>query len=197
MELCILLRHGESVYNVEERINGDPEISVALSDHGREEAAQLALHIACVGIDVCVHTRFLRTSETARLALSERAVDVPFACEPLLDDIGAGDLEGQPMKEFAAWREAHGPKDPFPGGESVYGAAGRFAQGFQRLADRPEDVVLAVCHELPIRFAINAASRTGNLERPEHPIANATAYLFERSALISAAAGIEACIGSD
>jgi broad specificity phosphatase PhoE len=195
MELCIFARHGESVYNVEERINGDPEISVALSDHGRQQAAELALHIASVRIAVCVHTRFLRTIETARLVLSERSVDVPFACEPLLDDIHAGDLEGRPMKEFAAWREAHGPEEPFPGGESVYGAAGRFAEGFRRLADRPEDVALAVCHELPIRFAINAASGTGDLERPAHPIANATAYLFERSALISAAAGIEACMG--
>lgn len=194
MELCLLVRHGESLYNVEERINGDPEIPVPLSDHGREEAAQLALRIAFVRVQVCVHTRFLRTIETARLALGERAVDIPFVCGPLLDDIDAGALEGQPIKKFAAWRDENGPEAPFPGGESVYGAARRFAEGFRRLASRPEDVVLAVCHELPIRFAINAASRSGDLERPAHPIANAAAYLFDRSALVSAAAGIDACL---
>jgi broad specificity phosphatase PhoE len=195
MALCILVRHGESLYNVEKRINGDPAIPVPLSDHGREEAAQLALHIAHVRIEVCVHTRFLRTIETARLALGERVDSLRFVCEPLLDDIDAGDLEGQPMKALAAWTDAHGPDDPFPGGESVHDAATRFAQGFRSLAARSEDVVLTVCHEMPIRFAINAASGSRDLERPEHQIANATPYLFERSTLESAALRIERRVG--
>ncbi len=195
MALCILVRHGESLYNGEKRINGDPAIPVPLSDHGREEAAHLALHIAHVRIEVCVHTRFVRTIETARLALGQRVNSVPFVCEPLLDDIDAGDLEGQPMNEFAAWTDAHGPDDPFPGGESLHDAATRFAQGFRGLAARSENVMLAVCHELPIRFAINAASGSTDLERPVHQIANATPYLFERSILKSAAVGIERCVG--
>jgi len=57
MTICILVRHGETTFNVEGRINGDSAILVPLSAHGREEAAQLARHIAHVRIDVCVHTR--------------------------------------------------------------------------------------------------------------------------------------------
>jgi len=109
MGLCILVRHGESLYNVERRVNGDPAIEVELSDHGREEASRLALHIAHVRIDVCVHTRFLRTLETARLALGDRLDSVPLVCEPLLDDINAGELEGRPIAEFSTWTAAHGP----------------------------------------------------------------------------------------
>ncbi|MEA2160377.1 MAG: 2,3-bisphosphoglycerate-dependent phosphoglycerate mutase [Solirubrobacteraceae bacterium] len=192
MGLCILVRHGESLYNVEKRINGNPAIEVPLSDHGREEASRLALHLAHVRIDVCVHTRFLRTIETARLALGDRVDSVPFVCEPLLDDINAGELEGRPIADFSTWTAAHGLDAPFPGGgESVHDAGARFARGYRALAARPESVVLAVCHELPIRFALNAAAGVADPARPKHRIANADPYLFEHSALKRAADTIE------
>jgi hypothetical protein len=38
-----------------------------------------------------------------------------MVCEALLNDINAGDPEGQPMRELGAWIEAHGPDDAFPG----------------------------------------------------------------------------------
>lgn len=195
MTLCILVRHGETTYNVEGRINGDPAILVLLSVRGREEAARLARHIAHVHIDVCVHTRFPRTLETAQIGLGARAGAVPFVCEPLLDDIDAGDLEGQPMSELGGWIRTHGRAAPFPGGESLNDAASRFAKGLRKLAARPESVVLAVCHELPIRFALNAASGSRDLEDPEHEIANASPYLFEPATLELAAKGIEALAG--
>jgi len=118
-----------------------------------------------------------------------------LVCEALLDDINAGTLEGQPMTELGAWIEAHGPDDAFPGGESLHDAARRFARGLRSLAARPERVVLAVCHELPIRFALNAASGSTNLDQPEHQIANATPYLFEQATLELAAEGIERLVG--
>jgi broad specificity phosphatase PhoE len=195
MTICILVRHGETTFNVEGRINGDPAILVPLSTRGREEAAHLARHIAHVRIDVCVHTRFPRTLETAQIGLGARADRVSMVCEALLDDINARDLEGRPMTELGAWIEAHGPDGAFPGGESLHDAARRFARGLRSLAARPEHVVLAVCHELPIRFALNAASGSTNLEQPEHEIANATPYLFEPAALEIAAKGIERRVG--
>src|ERR1700736_6202276 len=149
MTICMLVRHGETTFNVEGRINGDPDILVPLSARGREEAAELGRHIAHVRIEVCVHTRFPRTIETAQIALGARPGRVPLLCEALLDDINAGDLEGQPMRELGAWIQGHGPDDPYPGGESLHDAARRFAKGLRRLAARPERVVLAVCHELP------------------------------------------------
>jgi broad specificity phosphatase PhoE len=191
MAICILVRHGETTFNVEGRINGDPAILVPLSARGREEATQLARHIAHIRIEVCVHTRFPRTLETAQIGLGTRADRVPLVCEALLDDINVGDLEGRAMTELGAWIEAHGPDDAYPGGESLHDAARRFAKGLRRLAARTEHVVLAVCHELPIRFALNAASGSTNLDQPEHQIANATPYLFEQATLEIAAAGIE------
>jgi broad specificity phosphatase PhoE len=197
MAICILVRHGETTFNVEGRINGDPAILVPLSARGREEAAQLARHIAHIRIEVCVHTRFPRTLETAQIGLGARADRVPMVCEALLDDINAGDLEGRPMTELGALIEAHGPEAAFPGGESLHDAARRFAKGFRNLAARPERAMLAVCHELPIRFALNGASGSTNLDQPEHQRANATPYVFEPATPEIAAAGIERLVAPE
>ena len=87
------------------------------------------------------------------------------------------------------------PGGSVAGGESLHDAARRFARGLRSLAARPERVVLAVCHELPIRFALNAASGSANLDQPEHQIANATPYLFEQATLELAAERIERLLG--
>ena len=41
MELYVLTRHGESTLNLENRINGDPAVPVALTEKGREQALSL------------------------------------------------------------------------------------------------------------------------------------------------------------
>ena len=184
MRLFILARHAESTLNFEQRINGDPSVPVALTEKGREEARLLGKQVAHVRLDVCIHTRFGRTAETAQIALAGR--DVPFEVEPLLDDIDVGDLEGSTLDEYRAWKRAHDRHDDFPGGESLDDAARRYAKAFRRLLDRPETSILVVTHEIPVRYAINAADRSEDLDGPTHQLANATPYLFDENALARA-----------
>jgi broad specificity phosphatase PhoE len=136
-----------------------------------------------------VHTRFGRTRETAEIALGGRRVG--FHEEPLLDDIAVGDLEGLPIDDYRAWKHAHTRADAFPGGESLDDAALRYARAFRALACRREQAVLVVCHEIPVRYALNAAGGSDELDAPMHDIANATPYLFDAPALERAAARIE------
>jgi hypothetical protein len=51
--------------------------------------------------------------------------------------------------------------------------------------------MLVVTHEIPLRYAINAADGSGDLDGPAHQLANATPYLFDRDALTRAVEGIE------
>jgi broad specificity phosphatase PhoE len=132
-----------------------------------------------------VHTRFVRTRETADGLLAGRGV--PQLEEPLLDDIDVGDLEGGTLEEYRAWKRAHSRSEPFPGGESLDAAARRYGRAFRRLLERPEDAVLVVCHEIPVRYALNAAAGSADLDAPEHSIPNATPYLFDAAALERAA----------
>src|SRR5919202_4556518 len=189
MRLYVVARHGESTLNLERRINGDPGVPVALTERGGEGSRALGVQVAHLPLDLCVHTRFGRTRETAELAVEGRGLRM--ACEPLLDDIDVGDLEGQSIEDYRAWKQAHTRADPFPGGESLDDAARRYARGFRRLLERREERVLVVCHEIPVRYALNAAGGSAELDGPVHELRNATPYLFDEEALQRAAAGIE------
>jgi probable phosphoglycerate mutase len=189
VRLFILTRHAHSTLNVESRVNGDPSVPVPLTDDGRQEAARLGVELANVPIEICIHTRFERTLETARIALEGR--DVPFLEEPLLDDIDVGELEGESITDYRAWKQEHARSEPFPGGESLDDAAHRYARAFTRLLARPETTVLVACHEIPVRYALNAAAGSGDLDGPAHAIPNATPYLFDEEALRRAATHID------
>src|SRR5207247_7134924 len=51
--------------------------------------------------------------------------------------------------------------------------------------------VLVICHEIPIRYALNTAGDSDNLDGPVHTIPNATPFLFDEGALSKAADEIE------
>ena len=189
MRLFVIARHAESTLNIERRVNGDPAVEVPLTDDGREEARHLGIQISHLPLDLCVRTRFGRTLETAALAIGDR--EVPMVVEPLLDDIDVGELEGLPIDEYRAWKRVHARSEPFPGGESLDDAARRYAEGFRRLLARPEEKILVVCHEIPLRYGLNAADGSDDLDGPVHQLRNATPYLFDEAALARAAARID------
>jgi broad specificity phosphatase PhoE len=184
VRLIVLTRHAHSTLNAANRVNGDPSVPVPLTADGRAEAERLAHQLAEVPLELCVHTRFGRTKETADEVLRGRTV--PRVEEPLLDDIDVGDLEGGTLEEYRAWKREHTRNDPFPAGESLNAAAQRYARAFERLLERPEQTVLVICHEIPVRYALNAAASSDDLDGPERSIPNATPYLFDETALARA-----------
>jgi broad specificity phosphatase PhoE len=188
--IYVLTRHGESTLNVERRVNGDPTRPVPLTERGEEQARRLGEQVAHLPLDACIHTRFPRTLETAKIALVERE-DVPLFPEPLLDDIDIGDFDGAPLEEYREWKHGHDRSVPFPGGESLDDAARRYAEAFRRLLARQDRGVLVVCHEIPVRYALNGASGSDSLDGPAHEISTAVPYLFDEEALQRAVAGIE------
>jgi probable phosphoglycerate mutase len=186
MRLFVVARHAESTLNAERRVNGDPSVPVGLTDRGREEARELGVQLAGLPLEASIVTRFLRTRETAELALAGR--DVPLHTEPLLDDIRVGDLDGKTIEEYRAWKRENARSVPFPGGESLDDAAVRYAEGFARLLDSPWRTTLVVCHEIPLRYLLNAAGGSDELDGPVHGLRNATPYLFDEDRL---ACGVE------
>jgi broad specificity phosphatase PhoE len=189
VRLFVLARHAESVLNHQRRINGDPSVPAPLTEHGREEAALLGLEVRSLPLDGCLHTRFGRTAETAQIALDGR--DVPIFEAPLFDDVNVGDLEGGTVEEYRAWKRRHSRSDRFPGGESLVETALRYVEAYRRLLAAPYRCALVVCHEIPIRYALNAVGESGDLDGPVHAIPNATPFLFDGAALEKAADEIE------
>jgi broad specificity phosphatase PhoE len=189
MSLFILVRHAQSTLNLVGRVNGDPRVHVELSEEGVEQARRLGLQLAHLPIDLCVHTRFERTRRTAAIALEGRGI--PLREEPLLDDIHVGVLEGRTTAEYRTWKQAHSRRDLFPGGESLDQAAARYARALADLTLGGAGVVLVVCHEIPLRYALNGVAGSDSLEAPVHDVPNATPFLFESAAIERAAQAIE------
>ena len=114
MDSLLLARHAESAYSAPGTLNGDPSIAVSLTEEGRAQARRLGEAIADEPIDLCTVTEFVRTRETAELALEGRGV--PLVVVPELNDHPAGRWEGRPLTEYLEWAHAAPPDEVIPGG---------------------------------------------------------------------------------
>lgn len=189
MRIILLARHGESIFNVEGLVNADPALDRGLTPRGEEQARALGVQLAGLPIDLVVTSRFLRAQQTAALAVTD---DVPTLVLAGLDDVNVGELEGEPIAAYRDWKRGRSRSERFPGGESLDEAATRYAASYRELAARSDEVTLVVCHEIPVRYAINAAAGSELLDRPAHDIPNATPYAFTAGSLAAAAGRIAA-----
>lgn len=138
MKHLILLRHGQSVWNLENRFTGWTDVE--LTDKGREEAAEAGRLIAAEGLcpDYCFTSYLRRAIHTLDIALD--AMDrcwVPVVKDWHLNERHYGALQGLNKADTAArygdeqvhiWRRSYdvappalNPADPrFPGNDPRY-----------------------------------------------------------------------------
>jgi broad specificity phosphatase PhoE len=184
MRLFILARHGQSALNVRGIMNGDPRRPVELTDRGEDEARRLGDQIGHIPIAIAFCTRFLRTRQTAEIALEGRGV--PLVVEPALDDLNVGALDGHGADEVYVWKQRHRWSDPFPSGESLCAAARRYAGAFRTLIGGSEPVTLVVCHAAPIRYLLDAADGATPFADSARVVENAVPYLLDEFGLARA-----------
>jgi probable phosphoglycerate mutase len=181
MRLFLLARHGQSLFNVDKVVNGDPDLDRGLSEQGIEEAKRLGTQLAALPIDLVAVSPFPRALQTANIALGSR--EVPHVVDDELGDVRIGELEGASLDAYRESTAHHDRTVRFPGGESLDEAALRYAGAFERLVARDEQVTLVVCHEIPVRYVVNAAAGSDDVNGPLHYVANATPYLFDEASL--------------
>jgi len=158
LRTLLLVRHGHARSNVDDVVSSRPP-GAGLSQLGVEEATGLSEALAGVEIDLAVATRLARTQETLAIGLGER--HVPRLVVPGLDEIDFGAYEGGPLEAYRSWAWTHEADAPCPGGgESRAQAAERFAGALDELLERPEEVVVAVSHALPIRYVLDGSEGT-------------------------------------
>ena len=102
-----------------------------------------------------------------------------------------GEFDLAPLDEYRTWKRAHSRSDRFPGGESLDDAARRYAAGWANVVASPYASGLVICHEIPLRYALNGAMGSDSLDGPVHELLNARPYLFDEEALRRAVDGIE------
>jgi 2,3-bisphosphoglycerate-dependent phosphoglycerate mutase len=137
MPKLILLRHGESQWNLENRFTG--WVDVELSPKGEAEAKRAGELIAGIPIDKVYTSVLKRAINTANIALGESSrTDLPTERDQALNERHYGDLQGLNKAETALqygdeqvhiWRRSYDV--PPPNGESLKDTAARTIPYFE------------------------------------------------------------------
>src|SRR4249919_2509278 len=98
MRLFLVVRHGQSLLNVDKLVNGDPALYRGLSEQGIEEAQLLAGQLAALPLDLVAVSPFPRALQTANIALDGR--EVPHLVDEDLGDVRIGELEGKSLDAY-------------------------------------------------------------------------------------------------
>jgi broad specificity phosphatase PhoE len=197
VQTLILARHGESEYSACGLVNGDPSVEVGLTERGEEQARALGRALQTTQIDLCVTTELGRTRRTAELALA--GCEVPVETWPDLNDPRSGSFEGRQLADYRGWAWSAGSAEPAPGGgESRLDIVSRCARAYRALHERPEPVILAVLHALPIAYLLGALEGAAPAARIDRPVEYARAFSVESQALRCAVDVLEAwCAAPD
>lgn len=156
MPLLALVRHGESIWNAQNRFTG--WIDVPLSANGEEEARKAGRVVKARGLEfhVAYTSALVRAQRTLDLMLDEMGVSLPIIRDQALNERMYGDLQGlnkDAMRQrygehiVHLWRRSF--DIPPPNGESLKDTAARTLPFFERaiMGDIREGLsVLVVAH---------------------------------------------------
>jgi 2,3-bisphosphoglycerate-dependent phosphoglycerate mutase len=139
MPILALVRHGQSLWNHENRFTGF--VDVPLTEKGRAEARQAAQSLQGLGIkfDVAYTSALTRAQETLAIILESLGQRVPVIRDAALNERHYGDLQGLNKEDAAKrwgddqikiWRRSYDV--PPPNGESLEMTAKRVLPFYDR-----------------------------------------------------------------
>ncbi len=96
-QTLLLIRHGQTSWNVEQRLPGQVP-GIALTDTGRQQAARLADALAVIPISAIISSPLERARDTAEIIAQVHKLDIQY--EPDLMDIELGHWTGQNYQEL-------------------------------------------------------------------------------------------------
>jgi 2,3-bisphosphoglycerate-dependent phosphoglycerate mutase len=100
MGKLVLVRHGQSQWNLENRFTG--WVDVPLSEKGREEARQAGLTLKGMHFDCAFTSKLRRAQDTLKIILEQiGAKNLPIEEDPALNERHYGALQGLNKKETA------------------------------------------------------------------------------------------------
>ena len=184
MDECtlIVIRHGETAWNREKRMQGTTDTQ--LSDVGRAQARALGRRLAGRGFAALYASDLARARDTAR-TIAEHA-DRDIVTDPRLQERRFGIFEGLTVEEIVArYPDEHvrfASRDPdyaVPGGESARSFTERCIGCLAEIAGRhPGHEVVIVTHGLVLDSLYRAAHGLDHGARRPVPLINASVNVF-------------------
>lgn len=148
----LAIRHGETAWNVDTRIQG--HLDIPLNDTGRWQADRVGRALAARDpIDAIYSSDLSRAHDTARAIA--RHTGAPLTLNSGLRERGFGSFEGQTYDEIARrwpeeserWRQRHPDWTPPDGGESLVQVRERIVHTVRQIVSRhPGQQVVLVAH---------------------------------------------------
>ncbi|MDP6099924.1 MAG: histidine phosphatase family protein [Dehalococcoidia bacterium] len=151
----ILVRHGQTQWNVERRFQGSSS-DIELNEQGRRQAWAAGEAMKAEKIDAIYSSPLSRARDTAQQIAQHH--DLQVTLETDFTEIDGGDLEGSPFGQlpeehpafWKQWREGTGSIS-CPGGESLDDVMERAWAALRRIRDRHHgDTVVVVCHTFTV-----------------------------------------------
>ncbi|MDO4281661.1 MAG: histidine phosphatase family protein [Peptococcaceae bacterium] len=152
MTRIILVRHGETTWNVEGRYQGQED--TPLSPRGLEQGHLLAQGLKDVPIDRCIASPLERAYQTCQFCAELH--DLPVEKDARLSEINHGSWEGQLAADiqaqypdtFALWHSQPHLVDMPGGGEGLEDVRARARAAFDDYASRYEgETILVAAHD--------------------------------------------------
>jgi probable phosphoglycerate mutase len=172
-----IVRHGQTEFNIERRLQG--RLDSPLTDKGRSDAEALGKYLSNVHFDLVLASPSKRAQTTAQLICQGR--DVSIEVEPDMREINLGSWEGMTREEVMGafpvegeifYNKPHLYK-PLEG-DSYYDVQDRAVNFIKRLAEQyKEGDILIVTHTVVVR-AIVAYFRGIPMERVWEPVVEGT-----------------------
>lgn len=188
MPTLVLLRHGESQWNLENRFTG--WVDVPLSPKGEQEAAAAGEKLKPYHFDVAFTSALTRAQETLRIALEKTGqTDLPTTRDQALNERHYGDLQGlnkaETAEKFGAeqvklWRRSYDVKPP--NGESLEDTAARtlpYYESHIAPALREGKNVLVVAHGNSLRSIVMSLDKLSKQEVVELNLATGVPIVYE------------------
>ena len=152
----LLIRHGESVGNVEGRYQGHTDYP--LTERGRDQARRLARRLADVPLAAVYTSTLARAAQTAAAIAEPHGLpvaDLPDVREydvgPAISGLTWREVRERHPEVWAAFRERSGPYPALPGEEGREAFRARVCAALWALeAPHPDGVVAVVTHGGPI-----------------------------------------------
>lgn len=154
MPTLAIIRHGQSLWNLENRFTG--WVDVPLTKQGEAEAMKAAELLGDLSFDVAYTSALSRAQSTLQLILDARSWSIPVIRDQALNERHYGDLQGLNKddlrrqygeEQVKIWRRSYDV--PPPAGESLKDTAARTLPFFERciMGDiRQGKNVLVVAH---------------------------------------------------
>ena len=187
MAKLILIRHGQSLWNFENRFTG--WVDVPLTEKGEQEAREAGGKIKGVSIDIAYTSALIRAQDTLTIVMQVAGIDVPIIRDQALNERDYGDLCGlnkaETAEKFGAeqvhiWRRSYDVSPP--GGESLQDTRARTLPFFERaiLGDIKQGKdVLVVAHGNSNRAIIMALENLTPEQVLKTGVGTGVPYLYD------------------